>query len=167
MSQEPKAPEPGTVATLVDARTPLPTSADAPLLFLPPSFDKFRGPLPRFLYHYTGLDGLLGIVEKSELWATNVNYMNDATEFRIALKMTAEKLSKEANYAPSNSQRKQTACTLKKEITHIEERRISAICFCSNGDLLSQWRGYSGRSYGFSVGFNPESLKHFGPCLSG
>jgi hypothetical protein len=102
MSQEPKAPEPGTVATPVDVHSPSPTSADAPHLFPPPSFDKFRGPLPPFLYHYTGLDGLLGIVEKSELWATNVNYMNDATEFRIALKMAAEKLSKEANNAPSS-----------------------------------------------------------------
>src|SRR6202040_2422212 len=67
-----------------------------------------------------------------------------------------------ANISPSNSTRQQTACTLKEEIARIKERGICAVCFCSKGDLLSQWRAYSGGGYGYSIGFNPENLKALG-----
>ena len=32
--------------------------------------------------------------------------------------------------------------------------RLFVTCFCSNGDLLSQWRAYAG-SGGYAVGFTP------------
>ena len=32
------------------------------------------------IYHYTDLNGLLGILESKELWATDVRYLNDASE---------------------------------------------------------------------------------------
>ena len=31
-------------------------------------------------------------------------------------------------------------------------------CFCQEGDLLSQWRGYGGRGAGCSIGFAPEDI---------
>jgi hypothetical protein len=42
-----------------------------------------------------------------------------------------------------------------------------------DGDLLSQWRGYTGGTYGYSIGFDTESLMHivslrnfsFGKCI--
>jgi hypothetical protein len=40
---------------------------------------------PQSLYHYTDQGGLLGIIENKELWATKVQYMNDATEFGRAV----------------------------------------------------------------------------------
>src|SRR4051794_36310956 len=38
------------------------------------------------LYHYTTQKGLLGIVESAEIWATDVQYLNDASEFNLACK---------------------------------------------------------------------------------
>jgi hypothetical protein len=35
---------------------------------------------PRELYHYTGLDGLVGIVTDRAIWATDARYLNDASE---------------------------------------------------------------------------------------
>jgi hypothetical protein len=32
------------------------------------------------LYHYTTLDGFVGIIEKQEIWASHVRYMNDSEE---------------------------------------------------------------------------------------
>ena len=32
------------------------------------------------IYHYTGLKGLMGIVEHKRLWATDVRYLNDTSE---------------------------------------------------------------------------------------
>lgn len=40
---------------------------------------------PEILYHYTSLAGLRGIVERQELWATTVYYLNDELEFYEAL----------------------------------------------------------------------------------
>ncbi len=37
-------------------------------------------PLPDELYHYTGIQGLKGIVESQTLWATHYKYLNDAEE---------------------------------------------------------------------------------------
>ena len=34
------------------------------------------------LYHYTNLKGLLGIVESRVLWASDIRYMNDASELK-------------------------------------------------------------------------------------
>jgi hypothetical protein len=33
-------------------------------------------------------------------------------------------------------------------------------CFCENGDLLSQWRGYGSLGGGFSLGFKAKQLKN-------
>jgi hypothetical protein len=39
------------------------------------------------LYHYTTQGGLLGVVQTGELWATNVQYMNDRREFFLSLEI--------------------------------------------------------------------------------
>src|SRR4030067_1963071 len=36
------------------------------------------------LYHYTSLNGLLGIVKSRSLWASNIFYFNDASEITYA-----------------------------------------------------------------------------------
>ena len=48
---------------------------------------------PEILYHYTDQAGLLGILATGELWATKVQYMNDATEFGFSLGLAREILS--------------------------------------------------------------------------
>jgi hypothetical protein len=42
-------------------------------------------PQPRGrLYHYTTADGLLGIIQTGQVWATNILYLNDASELSDA-----------------------------------------------------------------------------------
>jgi len=36
---------------------------------------------PVRVYHYTGADGFKGIIEKQEIWATSIYYLNDPSEF--------------------------------------------------------------------------------------
>jgi hypothetical protein len=38
-------------------------------------------------------------------------------------------------------------------------------CFCSNGDLLSQWRGYPSSGGGYALGLKSESLRRGGGLL--
>ncbi len=128
--------------------------------FVPPAFSQhFEKLPPQVLYHYTGQAGLLGIVNTAELWATKIQYMNDATEFGISLVMARKEL--DSMMSRYNSSTKKAACArLKESLSGLEDINIFAVCFCENGDLLSQWRGYSGITHGYSIGFDPESLMH-------
>ena len=47
---------------------------------------------------------------------------------------------------------------LQESLHGLEDINIFAVCFCENGDLLSQWRGYAGGKYGYSIGFDSDAL---------
>jgi hypothetical protein len=128
--------------------------------FEPPVYvQHFEKMPPDVLYHYTGQVGLLGITRTEELWATKIQYMNDATEFGLALAMARKEL--DSMVASSASPMQKAACVrLKESLSGLEDINIFAVCFCENGDLLSQWRGYSGSSHGYSIAFDSESLMH-------
>jgi len=135
-------------------------------LFSPLFNDHLMATPPEFLYHYTNGDGLLGIFNTSTLWATTIEYLNDSTEFRVASDMLKDRLKQEFDFddtlADVNtlSHRKQIALQLSQIVEGRHSGGHHVICFCANGDILSQWRGYSG-SYGYSVGFRTDTLTTF------
>ena len=114
---------------------------------------------PGVLYHYTTQAGLLGIVQGEELWATKIQYMNDASEFDLALRLTRQHLDQIIN-ATNHPSEKSAATELRNSLEGIGDINIFAACFCENGDLLSQWRGYTGDEYGYAIGFDSEALLH-------
>jgi hypothetical protein len=128
--------------------------------------------LPDFIYHYANQSGLLGILENRELWATKIHYLNDSTEFSYIFKMVDDLLAMEERRA-SNSERNKVATTLLSFAVANRNVNICVACFCANGDLLSQWRGYASGGYGYSIGFNAGKLTTFsekvnftlGPCI--
>jgi hypothetical protein len=134
--------------------------------YVPPTFAEHLKENPKeTLYHYTGQLGLLGIIERSELHATKVQYMNDATEFSLALSMAREVLDAMGVVPISNNlytsgKSNQTICSmLRRSLTGLEDINIFAACFCADGDLLSQWRGYAVAAGGCSIGFDSHALK--------
>jgi hypothetical protein len=126
-------------------------------LFSPAFAEHLHQTPPEFLYHYTGQDGLLGIIDSASLWATNISYMNDATEFDLSVKLLKDCLYDKFQAAASTP-RKQRANVLYQHATKTGASFISVACFCENGDLLSQWRGYAGTGYGYSLAFIPSKL---------
>lgn len=133
--------------------------------WLPPAFvehlkDATR---PSVLFHYTGQAGLLGIIERSEFWCTKVQYMNDATEFGRALEIARGKLTTMIAEIPDdipNLSRRAACHEFLRLLDGLEEVNLFAVCFCEDGDLLSQWRGYSGGGQGYAIGFDVEMLCH-------
>jgi len=114
---------------------------------------------------------LLGIIEGRELRATKIHYMNDATEFAASLEMlddyltTIELTNADIFSIPLYANltvRKQIAMRVWKSTRNIKNVNISVACFCSDGDLLSQWRGYAGGNYGFAIGFKTDKLREYG-----
>lgn len=112
---------------------------------------------PTVLYHYTTQRGLLGIVERKVLWATNISYLADSAEFSGALS-SAKYVLREARPA------------LPDELTDLFDRLIESVragctfvaCFTEIGDLLSQWRAYCPDGGGVSLGFDAQELKRLG-----
>lgn len=54
---------------------------------------------PPILYHYTRLPGLLGIIDSKALWATDIRYLNDETEFHHAVDITRDLLTELKDFA--------------------------------------------------------------------
>ncbi len=74
-----------------------------------------------YLYHYTTVDALLGIVKKQELWLNNIFYLNDTAEFHLAVTLARELLRAEMNRPDADGKRSlEKACNLLDEVPQIE-----------------------------------------------
>ena len=109
------------------------------------------------LYHYTKLDTLWKILDSDSLYARNIRFSNDTNEFLLGQDII-EKFIKQCLDL--------TDCSRIEIIEDIKRNPIMnfMVCFCKNGDLLSQWRGYArgGVSLGFDFNegeFNQESAQ--------
>ncbi|HXW80136.1 MAG TPA: DUF2971 domain-containing protein [Acidimicrobiales bacterium] len=116
----------------------------------------------KLLFHYTGLDGLMGILASGALWATDVRYLNDTTESKFGFDKIDDLL---ANESSSRFPRPEPLKALSAAWRGVKEgerearerQRLFVACFCTDPDLLSQWRGY-GR-HGYSIGFDRQALQ--------
>ncbi len=109
------------------------------------------------LYHYTTFTGLLGIVGSRALWASDIRYMNDSAELRH----TADLIRKEITQRIAAGHR--NPILLNQFLDWVSHRitnghLLFGASFRSNGNLLSQWRGYSRLGKGVSLGFNPTYI---------
>lgn len=114
-----------------------------------------EGKLPHKLFHYTNLNGLIGILDTSELWLSNMYFLNDKNEFELGLKFVIEQLE---SYKDGFSVLKPTKYfieALEKAIDFIKEQDSPYILsMTTNNDLLSQWRGYTNNGVGVNIGFS-------------
>lgn len=113
---------------------------------------------PSRITHYTTIDGLIGIVEKVCIWASNVSYLNDRQELLHGLRGTTEAIE----LFMSETAYRKWAAILRSVVKEIENGRMAntyAACFCASSDVLSQWRGYSGSEQGISVTFDRVKLE--------
>ncbi|ARU57786.1 hypothetical protein OLMES_3765 [Oleiphilus messinensis] len=109
------------------------------------------------LYHYTSFSGLRGIVESNAIWASDIRYMNDSAELRHTSDLIRQEVNRRIVEDGSKT-------VLLNQFVDWVARRITnghilfGASFRSNGNLLSQWRGYSALGKGVSVGFSPEHI---------
>lgn len=118
----------------------------------------FADPPTKTLFHYTSLQGLLGIVESRSLWLTEVHYLNDAAELRHLADLMDSMIRRrlETNTRDDQSILLQLSEWLKLRMSH--GPLIFVGSFSEEGNLLSQWRGYCPHGKGVSIGFYPDSL---------
>src|SRR5690606_15447068 len=104
------------------------------------------------IYHYTSVDGLLGIFDKNCLWATDVRFLNDTSETKIFWNLIDASLSHindEYIIEKSNS-----------IINSIKNNWLFyTVSFCRTPDLLTQWRTYCPNEGGVCIGFDTEAIE--------
>ena len=109
------------------------------------------------LYHYTSLSGLLGIVDSRVLRASDIRYMNDSAELRHTIDLLNTHVTQRIIAGVDNP------VLLEQFLEWLSHRVIGGsllmgASFRANGNLLSQWRGYSAHGKGVSLGFNPAAI---------
>ena len=107
---------------------------------------------PSILYHYTTPAGLLGIVEKKEIWASHTQYLNDQREFRHAVGIIEEEIAAMKKMHQHDKHQE----LLDEMASVLKDSESMNVCVCSlseERDILSQWRAYGGGA-GFSIGFS-------------
>src|SRR5207245_2788577 len=102
----------------------------------------------------TSQKGLLGILQKKEVWATQIQYLNDEVEFSHAWSVLLDSF-------PSPAERDPMESSMISQIAKVLPGANFHVCVCSLSELddeLSQWRAYCSPGSGFSVGFLVEDL---------
>ncbi len=112
------------------------------------------------VFHYTSQWGLLGILKDKAIWATDISYLNDAAELDLAGELTRQQV--EIAKTTATAEDGKLLEIIGSETAQSMHGGLQAIYICSfssDGDLLSQWRGYCPPGNGFSLGFRLRDLQ--------
>jgi hypothetical protein len=142
------------------------------------AFEEMRE-LPSLLWHYTNPQALISILAGRELHLTDCHYLNDSRElYHLLDHLDAHS----AVYLPDGSAgdaskywlptsgfegfsprrdpllRDRVATAVQQAFRPEPQRHLCVASFCEEGDLLSQWRAYSGTAGGVAIGFALPAL---------
>jgi Protein of unknown function (DUF2971) len=119
-------------------------------------------PLPETttLYHYTSLEGLLGISNSRSLRATHIAHLNDSQELTLAVELLDGAVRQRLLAPDIGVQDHKCLLQLSEWLGHrfLLEHLLFTCSFTEAGNLLSQWRAYCPPSAGVSLGFDAERL---------
>lgn len=127
--------------------------------FVDTQLAEFTKEPPKLIYHYTNADGAIGIISSGKIWGTHIGYLNDSSEFEYARDIILEAANDYWDINPKNKI-SQLLSEIRTRIIDYQNVYMNAwiACFCEQGDLLSQWRGYCKDRIGYSLGFYPALL---------
>jgi hypothetical protein len=105
---------------------------------------------PSILYHYTDINGLLGMTTTGKMWATHISRLNDSSEYHHGTKVVEDSVRKAT---PTSS--KPLIDKILSEFNRVEPYVAS---YSTKHDLLSQWRSYSGEKVGYCLGLATDGI---------
>jgi hypothetical protein len=112
------------------------------------------------IFHYTSADGLVGLIQSMELWATEASGMNDVAEVRQGWDYIRRWLRKESDSHSIFKLMRSTAKSKKDDddsASSVRSREGIFICCASQlRDDASQWRLYGGGAKGYCVQLDPQ-----------
>lgn len=105
---------------------------------------------PIVIYHYTDINGLLGMIETGKIWATHVSRLNDSSEYHHGIKVVADCVR---NAIPASSKP-----LVEKILSEFRRVETYVASYSTKHDLLSQWRSYSGGKVGYCLGLATKGI---------
>lgn len=101
------------------------------------------------LYHYASIETIWKILEGDSFLARNIRFSNDSEEYRLG-----ERKIRECTEDLFEDEEKKN-----KFETKLQQKiaMFYMICFCREGDLLSQWRGYARDGASLGMDFLEEA----------
>lgn len=125
------------------------------------------------VYHYTSPDVFSKILCCNTIWASEIEFLNDASEFSLGQELVRQNAT---SYCSDDSivsllEAEQFSVELMTKVLNFDKPLYEGVfvsCFSLEADLLSQWRGYCPNSIGFGIGFDKAALaEHYGlkKCL--
>ena len=114
---------------------------------------------PEELFHYTSAGGLVEILQSNQIWATNLEFMNDFREVKYAKELLMHLVRRERKAARHKFAVRFLEDTAGRLYSFTDVFGFYAISFCADGgDRLSQWRAYAGEGTGYSIWFRTAEL---------
>jgi hypothetical protein len=104
---------------------------------------------PKFVYHYTSLEGFVGIVNARSIWMTDYSYLNDHRELMHGADIVQEVITKISQVTVE--QKILQLVTSWADMLAEVRSRICITSFSADGDSLSQWRAYGPIAIAFPV----------------
>jgi hypothetical protein len=114
-----------------------------------------------YLYHFTTPRGLIGIVTEKNLWATDIFYLNDRTEFRHGLEIALKEIREgrvHDRYRSYVSEAVDILSRLRGVPPDLGTQRIYVFSLTPDPDQLSQWLSYCPHG-GYAIGFPLKALR--------
>lgn len=102
----------------------------------------------KLLYHYAGLETAWKILDSDVFLARNIRFSNDSEEYKRGGEIVKEYVQKTMD----DDQK----CKELEEKMYQGIQMYYMVCFCEDGDLLSQWRGYAKDGVSFGMDFLEE-----------
>lgn len=114
------------------------------------------GATPEILWHYTGVDGLKGMLD-GIMWATDARFLNDSRELAEAVDAQRDSLINGGGPGP--------VATLYRNLMRTGLAGVATLptgvhvaCWSRARDQLSQWRGYT-NGPGYAIGLSRDALE--------
>ncbi len=118
-----------------------------------------KNEIPRILYHYTSIQGLIGILQEKNIWATSIFHLNDKEELFLARDLFIEAISKYKDEIVNPEEKLFANDVIQLLKNFSEDYPIFVISLSEAKNKLRQWRGYCPSGNGFMIGFNSIQLQ--------
>lgn len=121
----------------------------------------FQIQAPATLFHYTGIDALLGIAKTKSIWASSAYYLTDSKEIVYACDVLDRVMQHYRMAENRPADEKEFLENIKSWVNSCRTTTYNVFIFSLSEEksLLSQWRSYTPHGKGVSIGFSPSLLQ--------
>jgi hypothetical protein len=104
------------------------------------------------VWHYTGAEGLLGILQKDVLWASSPISLNDSEEIHYGIGVFGEAWTSLPKTEITPERQQHIESILMSDFEKLLLDDIYLVCASRSADSLNQWRGYAdGQGYAIEL----------------